>query len=440
MVKMSPRRLHHWLWLFVLMGVVAYALAEDLTLTTYYPSPRGVYKEVRTSGDVAIGTTAAPQARLQVVRATDATSLALLVEDAPNDPTPLVLDETGKLGLGTRDPKGPLTITGAMTDPVGGNCPAGYEWYNEDGDGTIDPQECRQTTLIIQATGRVGIGTGAPVASALLDLTSSTKAFLLPRMTEEQRDAITPRVDGLVIYNTDSDQIESCCDASGNWKSASGAPHGVQSFAASGPFTVPSGVQQVTVESWGGGGGGTGSVSGCSTVTIGGDGGGGGGYGKQVFTVTSGATYTVVVGAGGAGANGSSCPSCGCGFADGAQGGTSSFKVGATTLVSASGGGGGEGGGAPPAAPGGSSSAAISMNGGVGGFGSADDSSCQPAPIGGDGGYGGAGGNGGSATGAAHCLTNGIPGNAPGGGGSGASGRTGGRGGDGAPGRVVISW
>ncbi len=148
--------------LVVLLGTLAYALAEDLTLTTYYPSPRGVYKELRASGDVAIGTTAAPQARLQVVRATDATSLALLVEDAPNDPTPFVLDETGKLGLGTRDPTGPLTITGAMTDPVSGNCPAGYDWYNEDGDGTIDPQECRQTTLIIQATGRVGIGTSAP--------------------------------------------------------------------------------------------------------------------------------------------------------------------------------------------------------------------------------------------------------------------------------------
>ncbi len=159
---MTPRRWWGGFLLVIVLGVVAYALAEDLTLTTFYPSPRGVYKELRASGDVAIGTTGTPQARLQVVRATDATSLALLVEDAPNDPTPLVLDETGKLGLGTRDPTGPLTITGAMTDPVGGTCPAGYEWYNEDGDGTIDPQECRQTTLIIQATGRVGIGTAAP--------------------------------------------------------------------------------------------------------------------------------------------------------------------------------------------------------------------------------------------------------------------------------------
>ncbi len=153
--------------LVVLLGTLVYALAEDLTLTTFYPSPRGVYKELRASGDVAIGTTGTPQARLQVVRATDATSLALLVEDAPNDPTPFVLDETGKLGLGTRDPTGPLTITGAMTNPVGGTCPAGYDWYNEDGDGTIDPQECRQTTLVVQADGNIGIGTSTPGAYRL---------------------------------------------------------------------------------------------------------------------------------------------------------------------------------------------------------------------------------------------------------------------------------
>ncbi len=164
---MSGRNVPGWFVVVLLLGVVAYALAEDLTLTTYYPSPRGVYQELRASGNVAIGTTAAPQARLQVVRTTDATSLALLVEDAPNDPTPFVLDETGKLGLGTRDPTGPLTITGAMTDPVGGTCPAGYEWYNEDGDGTIDPQECRQTTLVVQADGNIGIGTSTPGAYRL---------------------------------------------------------------------------------------------------------------------------------------------------------------------------------------------------------------------------------------------------------------------------------
>ncbi len=48
----------------------------------------------------------------------------------------------------------------------------------------------------------VGIGTTTPSASALLDVTSTTKGLLLPRMTTAQRIAITG-VAGLVVYDTD---------------------------------------------------------------------------------------------------------------------------------------------------------------------------------------------------------------------------------------------
>jgi|GEM_PF-6274076 len=37
---------HGWLVVVVLLGTAAYALAEDLTLSTYYPSPRGRYKQI----------------------------------------------------------------------------------------------------------------------------------------------------------------------------------------------------------------------------------------------------------------------------------------------------------------------------------------------------------------------------------------------------------
>lgn len=50
----------------------------------------------------------------------------------------------------------------------------------------------------------VGIGTLTPNASALLDLTSTTKALLLPRMTKTQRDAISSPVAGMAIYQTDN--------------------------------------------------------------------------------------------------------------------------------------------------------------------------------------------------------------------------------------------
>lgn len=54
------------------------------------------------------------------------------------------------------------------------------------------------------ATGAVGIGTTSPNASALLDITSTTKGMLAPRMTKVQRDAIASPATGLLIYQTNS--------------------------------------------------------------------------------------------------------------------------------------------------------------------------------------------------------------------------------------------
>jgi hypothetical protein len=52
-------------------------------------------------------------------------------------------------------------------------------------------------------TQNVGIGTNVPNSSAQLDLTSTTKGFLPPRMTYNQRQAIPSPSQGLIIYCTD---------------------------------------------------------------------------------------------------------------------------------------------------------------------------------------------------------------------------------------------
>lgn len=53
------------------------------------------------------------------------------------------------------------------------------------------------TTLHAQ----VGIGTATPNSAAALDINSTSKGLLMPRLTTTQTDAISP-VAGLVIYNT----------------------------------------------------------------------------------------------------------------------------------------------------------------------------------------------------------------------------------------------
>lgn len=49
----------------------------------------------------------------------------------------------------------------------------------------------------------VGIGTNTPNASAQLDISSTTKGLLVPRMTQAQRTAISNPAQGLLVYQTD---------------------------------------------------------------------------------------------------------------------------------------------------------------------------------------------------------------------------------------------
>lgn len=67
----------------------------------------------------------------------------------------------------------------------------------------------KKVTLLILALSifsfsyaQVGIGNATPNASAVLELTSTTRGFLPPRMTTLQRTSITSPAPGLTIFNT----------------------------------------------------------------------------------------------------------------------------------------------------------------------------------------------------------------------------------------------
>ena len=67
-------------------------------------------------------------------------------------------------------------------------------------------------TLAITTTTNAQVGIGVSTAdinpSAQLDVTSSTKGFLPPRMTTTERDAISTPATGLVIFNTTTNSLE----------------------------------------------------------------------------------------------------------------------------------------------------------------------------------------------------------------------------------------
>lgn len=132
--------------------------------------------------------------------------------------------------------------------------------------------------------------------------------------------------------------VSDICTASGKCLSSLGVAgaavatveSGAKSFSASGPFTVPTGVTQVTVEAWGAGAGGIGSYTGYRLFTSGamyGPGGGSGAYAKAILAVTPGTTYPVTVGAGGsAGLKFGQLGMADCsGFKSAGDGGVSSF-------------------------------------------------------------------------------------------------------------------
>lgn len=97
---------------------------------------------------------------------------------------------TGNVGIGTASPlqkldvNGNVNISGGLAVGIGATFAAGIAV----GAG-------------ITAGGAVGFGTTTPNPSAALDITSTTKGFLMPRMTSTQREAIPSPAEGLTVYD-----------------------------------------------------------------------------------------------------------------------------------------------------------------------------------------------------------------------------------------------
>jgi hypothetical protein len=168
---------------------------------------------------------------------------------------------------------------------------------------------------------QVGINTATPDASAALDINSTNAGLLIPRLTQDQRDAVLNPATGLLIYQTDNSPGFYFYDGT-SWKliggtgisSSAGSQYLTLGFSSSTSWTCPVGVSQIIIELWGGGGGGGGSsyptylcrTSNTSDNVYGRSGlnGGKGGYLKQTIDVIPGNSYNIVIGNGGQGGPG----------------------------------------------------------------------------------------------------------------------------------------
>ncbi len=121
------------------------------------------------------------------------------------------------VGIGTTDPKDILhlykndDIRGFVETSTSGYC--GWRFKNSlheyfaginsgSNEYIIYDNTTNKMRIIVTAIGNVGINTIAPAASAQLDVSSTTKGFLPPRMDSAQRNAIDSPEEGLIVYNT----------------------------------------------------------------------------------------------------------------------------------------------------------------------------------------------------------------------------------------------
>ena len=147
----------------------------------------------------------------------------------------LTVTDAGTVGINTDSPLASLHIKGTALERDGRLILEGYEAGGadrdpaiifKDGDGTelssiaqhaygfakpvnlllmnLQPGDVQFWTnsierMTITEAGDVGIGTGSPQGA--LDVSSTTGAFIVPRMTTLERDALTA-VNGMIVYNT----------------------------------------------------------------------------------------------------------------------------------------------------------------------------------------------------------------------------------------------
>ncbi len=160
-------------------------LAEDVTVTTYYPSPAGVYKT------------------LEVLNGDESTTLTDFTQGLIKSGLNIVTDFTATAytpGLFWS------TQNNNVTKPKAGI------WLQEDTDstkmifGTSNnfATGITNTGMVMDQNGNVGIGTAIPQGA--LDIRSTTTGFIPPRM--DTRPSNANSAEGMLIYNNINRQLE----------------------------------------------------------------------------------------------------------------------------------------------------------------------------------------------------------------------------------------
>jgi hypothetical protein len=118
---------------------------------------------------------------------------------------------SGNVGIGLTTPASlRLQVDGVIGASYGTASTPSFTFGNGDENTGFSSPAIYSISFITQSTekmrlnqaGALGIGTGSPNATALVDISSTTKGFLPPRMTYVQRNAIVNPAEGLMVFCT----------------------------------------------------------------------------------------------------------------------------------------------------------------------------------------------------------------------------------------------
>jgi hypothetical protein len=142
------------------------------------------------------------------------------------------ITNSGNIGIGTTNPTNKLEVAGNIKIGLGdgsleriftsGGPAISYDPIAsvfEFGGGNINVNTANG--IVIMQYSPLVIGASTPNSSAMLDVTSTTKGILFPRMTTTQKNAISSPAAGLVIYDTTLGKL--CVRTSSAWQTITSA-------------------------------------------------------------------------------------------------------------------------------------------------------------------------------------------------------------------------
>jgi hypothetical protein len=180
------------------------------------------------SGILTIQSTSGRNTTISMNNSTD-TTISNSFGNINVSPTTNTIFTSGNVGVGTTSPVRKLSVAGSAVSSgehrvLGVQTSVGNESLSlgYDANGTVHTKgflranntlslglgtSTTPDAVTILDNGNVGIGTTTPNASALFDISSTTKGFLPPRMTTTQRDAISSPTAGLQVFNTTDSKL-----------------------------------------------------------------------------------------------------------------------------------------------------------------------------------------------------------------------------------------